>query len=226
MAISTQGAIVGTISGKLGGSVFIATKRGSIIRNRARTPSVRSERQTSQLSKMQTARLRWQSITQPQRDQWNSAAANVVTRDRLGRRHRLSGFQLYCKVNGISKLFDATFHDTPPATFERYAGTILTIAFSASGTYFLQTSPITIIGVLAGNVWCARPHSNKARKFFRRWVACGVPIAAPPFFPINNIIVPAVGELREGEYVGIRFALRTFGGLVGQFVEVHTVVTA
>lgn len=226
MAISAPGPIIGAISGALGGIVFVSNQQGAVIRAKGRTPSVKSQRQTRQLNKMQAARLRWQGLSDAQRTQWDASAANVIARDRLGRRHRLSGFQLYCKVNGISTLFDTSFYDTPLATFNRYDPGSITVNLSISGEYTLQPSILPLAGIVKGQVWIARPHSTKVRKSYNHWVVCGVPVFAPPFYPINNIVIAAVGELTLGERVGLRYAVREIGGLQGAIVEQHATTVA
>jgi len=226
MAISVPGPLVGAVSGKLGSITFVATAKGNVIRDSGRNPFVGSIRQLSQQSKMLSAQLRWQTLSNAQRLQWDTAAPSIAHRDRFGRQNNMSGFQLYCAVNGISKLFDTTFHDTPPTTFHRYTTPIVSTSFSASGAYDLVPGQIPIVGVALANVWVARPLSTKTRKFFRRWIACGCHWPVPPYYPMNTIIEAAVGELTEGEVVGIRYGMRAWGGLLGHFTETHVTVAA
>ena len=210
MALSTSGPLVGAISGRLGPITFIYNRAGQILRTSQRHQSVTSPKQYRQAAKMQTARLRWQTLSASLQLQWDTAAQQFISRDRLGRRHRLSAFQLYCKVNGCSPLFDATFYDTPPVNFHIYPATVDGLTFRASTTYNLNLIWAPSDPLFHTNVWIARPHSTNRRKSFTHWIACGIPtfIPLPTHWEATDLNKTAVSPLIQSEYARIRVAPR------------------
>ncbi len=226
MAISSQSPLLGGISGKLGPITFLYRHRGSIVRSTGRTPTVGTQAQRTQAAKMQTARLRWQIITQAQRNAWNVAARKALHRDRLGRRHHITGFQFFIQINGQAPIFDPLFYDDPPSVTTRRSAGNTTLTFSASGTYIINGGAPPTPPNERGLIWTARPISTKARASFKRWIPCGIFNMIAPPNNLRPLIEPIVGTLREGEYVGVRYAIYTLGSFRGPPVEAHTFVTA
>lgn len=224
MAITSPGPLIGAISGRLGAITFVRSRHGAIARSSQRTPAVGTQLQIRQAAKMQRARLRWQIITQFKRDQWETAAAQVISRDRLGRRHRISGFQLFCKINAISPTFDTAIHDDALAAYPRPKAFVNIFTFSAAGAYTITVAPAPNPGTIDGLIWCARPISQNTRSSYRRWVPCGL-LAAPALtHDVRSIVEPAVGTLRRYERVGIRYALRPAAGIPGPYADSHAAV--
>lgn len=114
MAIFKTGPVIASISGKLGGIVFVNTKQGKVVRKapshvRQRTPAQLRNRATFQASQ-----LAWQNLTADERTQWRAAAPLYNRTNRLGVASPLSGYQFFLFVNRSANEEDVNPSVSPP----------------------------------------------------------------------------------------------------------------
>lgn len=141
MAIFRTGAVVGAISGKLGGVVFVAGKGSPVVR---RSPIVRTR--TSPY--LQTARARfynlrrhWSTLTALQQDAWRTRARDTPHTNRLGQTSPLSGFALFIRQNTLLRNDSEDIEDEPSAAPVGPPPRITSVVFSASGGYIIAVLP-------------------------------------------------------------------------------------
>ena len=101
MAIFRPAPILGAISGNVGGVCFVMSKSGPVIRKRIVRTKNTSRRHTELTIGLQRVRNAWRSLAEPQRAAWRQAALIFPNKNRLGSSTRLSGFQLFTKLNMI-----------------------------------------------------------------------------------------------------------------------------
>lgn len=111
MAIVRMGAVVGGISGRVGGVVFASGRSGAVVKTAARRVGGDTVRARSVQSVPSAVAGAWAALTDAQRAAWRTAAASVTRTNRLGLGRQLSGWQLYWSVVATR------YGSSPPAAF-------------------------------------------------------------------------------------------------------------
>ena len=108
MAKFTPGAVISEIRGKISSTVFSKNAAGPMIRNRTTPINPRSTKQTARRQALAALSAGWRSLTQTQRDGWNSLASSYPRTDSLGQTIFLTGAQLYILCNSNLDLIGQT----------------------------------------------------------------------------------------------------------------------
>ena len=209
MAIVIFGGGVAGIRGKLAGSIFSANKSGPYIRAWARGSNPQSPDQTVQRRWLATYAQAWQALTQGERDDWDTYAADAAQEltNPLGEAYYTSGFTWFVRINIHRRTLARTPRDTYPTCATPTAPTIsaLTLTAGASGPNSV-TWPALEFGANDDVIIKARVFSSQGR------------LSATHNFPIIR-----VGQLPEGTGFTFSSALpNEFGSLIaGQRVIVH-----
>jgi len=101
-------------SGKFATQVFQAGKRRTISRRYVSPPDPATPAQLDHRAIIATLSTLWRALSPSLRDAWNAAAYDRPVRNRVGQLSRLSGFNLYARVNTIRRQLDTTPLDSPP----------------------------------------------------------------------------------------------------------------
>lgn len=115
MAILKMGAIVTQISGKVGGQTFGIGKSGQYLKNTGTYINARTIKRTGSNTLLALITSQWRTLTQTQRDAWESATSNFPYTNRLGDTEYYSGFNLFTKFNVNRALIDLAILTTPPS---------------------------------------------------------------------------------------------------------------
>lgn len=91
----------GQMSGSVGGVTAGHNKGGQYLRNRSIPTNPNSIRQQAARSAFGTAAQAWKSITQTQRDAWESYANQTPIVNRLGESITISGSSMYTRTNAF-----------------------------------------------------------------------------------------------------------------------------
>lgn len=172
MAIIRPGSVVGGISGKLGGLVFVVGRRGTVVRPRPNP--VKKETTFSLLSRgrMSTLRQFWSTMTQLQRDAWQTAAVQILTTNALGVSSPMSGFTYFILTNKHGVIDSPDIFPAPRDLDPRDFAVNPSATFSASGTFSCQIDnpfpPITFlrIDVFGWPFWRTTPSKTVPRLVF------------------------------------------------------------
>ncbi len=102
MAIYRTGPLAGSISGAIGGVVFVEAKGSKVVRHRPvklhqRGPFVKRSR-----AFLSNVVRHWATMTSLQRDAWNTAAGNINSTNRLGQASPMLGFNYFVKTNTVA----------------------------------------------------------------------------------------------------------------------------
>lgn len=107
--------------GKVAGTIYSRNGGGSYARGSFSPTNTRSNRQTVQRANVKSIQSRWQSLTQQQRDTWESAAPNWPVQNRIGDKVILSGHQLFVHLNlNLRRAFTIVTQLTKPAKKPRF----------------------------------------------------------------------------------------------------------
>jgi hypothetical protein len=101
-------------SGKVGTTVNMATRYGQIQRQYVKPKDPKTEAQMTIRSNLARVSARWRVLTEEQRGAWMLAAEDVHSRPRLGKSARLTGCQLFIKINCARTAIRLDQFDVPP----------------------------------------------------------------------------------------------------------------
>jgi len=144
MAIFRPSAIVGAISGDLGGSNFANGPGGSYVRQRRAIVKPKTSKQFQTRAHLQWLRHRWNELTEPQRTAWHQAAANRPIANRLGVTSPISGPAFFIQWNMTAfftgPLFVAFFSALPPTDPAPDNMPFISFVVTAGGSKILKTT--------------------------------------------------------------------------------------
>jgi len=128
-------------SGKVGTTVNMATRYGQIQRQYVKPKDPKTEAQMTIRSNLARVSARWRVLTEEQRGAWMLAAEDVHSRPRLGKSARLTGCQLFIKINCARTAIRLDQFDVPPKVPEFGSNPVgeLTIS-NTRGTITLKLS--------------------------------------------------------------------------------------
>ncbi len=101
-------------SGKVGTTVNVTTRYGQIQRQYVKPTDPKTPAQMSIRSNLARVSARWRVLTEEQRAAWMLAAQEVHSRPRLGKSVRLTGCQLFIKINCARAAIGLDQFDDPP----------------------------------------------------------------------------------------------------------------
>lgn len=107
-------AVVADMRGKLNGSVFSKNRGGAFVRTKVTPSNPQSSYQAAVRSILGGLAQGWRSLTQAQRDGWNSAVSNFTGTDIFGDIKTPSGINLYTKLNANLAEAGQAYISTPP----------------------------------------------------------------------------------------------------------------
>ena len=115
--IKFGGGIVG-MAGKIAGTVFARNRYGQYARSWAKPVNPKTDRQTGARARIGMLGAAWAlELTAEQRAGWNLYAANVDMKNKLGETMNISGFNQFCRTNGILLAIDEDRIDDAPGIF-------------------------------------------------------------------------------------------------------------
>lgn len=135
MAKFVFSALVTDARGKFGNAVFSANRSGKYLRTLVRPANPNTLLQQEARARFGSISQEWRGLTQDQRNAWNAATVDYIQQDVFGVNVRLSGFQLFAKVNnslrGIRSFLPPVTDVVPPVSLPE----IPLVISGANGTY-------------------------------------------------------------------------------------------
>lgn len=117
MALIRGSSLVGAISGAIGGVVMSASRWGPIARHRPKRPASRTTATSAARGAPSRIAYAWQSLTQAQRDAWQTLAQTISVTNRLGVQHPSNGWALFWRYCAIR------YNGAPPSGVVAPTGT-------------------------------------------------------------------------------------------------------
>lgn len=173
-------SIVGSLSGKLAGTVYSHNRWGAYIRQLVMPTQPRTSYQQDQRARIASVAERWHDLTPSDRLQWANYAAQIVRMDRLGQPLSYNGFTAFMLVNTERLFVGAAVKDDAPMfwgglqpegiTFSVAANEMSLDVVMAGGGSIATTGDSYLIA------WSA-PWQSEGAMFARTWRAFSV---SPP----------------------------------------------
>jgi len=137
------GSIVTEGRGKIGGHVASKNRSGAYLRTKVTPVNKQSTAQMSVRSRLSDIASAWRSLTEAQRESWNSAVSDYAKTDIFGDTKNPTGSQLYQQLNNNLVNIGEAMIDTPlsPAAISNMDSIALAVAAGA-GTMVLTYSPV------------------------------------------------------------------------------------
>jgi hypothetical protein len=101
-------------SGKVGTTISVVTRYGQTERQYVKPRDPKTQAQMAIRSNLGRVSARWRALTEEQRRAWTLAAQDAHTRPRLGKSFRLTGCQLFIKINCARAALGLDQFDEPP----------------------------------------------------------------------------------------------------------------
>jgi hypothetical protein len=95
----TWGAIITEGSGKLGGNVYARNHRGYYMKSKVSPLNPSSPRQVEVRQSLTACTAAWEALSESQRVKWNTSGSLQLKKDRFGDTIKLSGWNLFIKLN-------------------------------------------------------------------------------------------------------------------------------
>ncbi len=218
------------MSGSTGGTTHSKNRFGAYIRGRTVPVNPNTDRQSAVRNAVRSLTIAWQNtLTQVQRDAWETYAANIPWQNKLGQSVLLTGLNHYVRSNtpliqnGIARV------DAAPTIFN-----LATAELALAATASEATQDLTIDGD-AGGAWIGEAGAwqffsmglpqNGAIKFFggpyRQITA--VPGAGPPPFPV---VIGGAFPFAEGQRIWVRSRIARADGRLSDFAIVNFLAAA
>ena len=207
MALIRTSSIVAGISGGLGGQVFVNAKTGLLVRPRAYRKPPDTRPLLAQQAIFANVTRHWRALSDQQKSAWRALAQDFPKTNRLGQTSPATGFQIFVKINILSRTFLGPPLTDPPVETNP-ATPILTDAIATDLPFYLaialrNSAPAETVIQLTAN----RSLSNTLAKFRDPF-----PIVATQIMidPIKNFInfttkwIEAFGVLSPGETFTVR----------------------
>jgi hypothetical protein len=221
------GAIVTSIDGKVGGSVFQRSAYGHTLKN---TPQMVKPntiiQQTRKVSMFNSAKA-WGALTQNNRDAWDTYAQSFPLASRKNPSSNLNGYNYFLKHNLLSSLAnDLTPLADPSVTNLSFTFDTLSLTSNGSTTlvitfeYTSDSNQHTVIALMTTGL----PESRKIPRFTPRLVSFKLQTAgtSPDFDWDEDIASQYISVFSEipplGSFVGVK--LWIIGTITGTIIEV------
>lgn len=168
MAIFRPGALIGGISGAIGGVVFSNNRGSRVVRHRPAVKGGRAPRHGPAQAKFRAAQSAWATLDEIERAAWRTFATQVPTTNRLGEQHALSAFQVFVRFNIRSQMFGLGISDDPITSHVHPIPETLTITSGVASGITMLLSPdvgaplynILIYGAMNMSLTVPQSYSN------------------------------------------------------------------
>ena len=226
MAIIRPGAVVGAISGNLGGVNFVAGRGAPIVRQRIRKKDSQTTKQVNQRGTIDLLTKHWRDLSDVQRLMWKVEATKHQFRNRLGVKVFHSAFSIYLASAFPFYSVTGTLQDEP-VPIPQSAGDI-SMFFQASASGAIQ---LVSIGNLPAT-HCALVRAS--RPFSTSTPAHPPNLRNMSYYPAGAVLLfvftaefdAAFGHPNQGESVTATYAIFGLGQVPIPPQVVSTIVVA
>ena len=209
------------MSGSAKGVTAAKTRGRKYIRNRGYGGAARTSYQSSVKSVFKQLSQAWQGLTNAQILAWNAAANTAEGKSVLGTKSKISGSNLFMRLNYWVVYCGGSVMTTPPALSGVDAPASATIALTSSAMTFTLASVPAVLTNLKLIILASEPQSNGITKAYKKAAAfdepftptteaidikeayeakCGAPTAGTPkvffrYFYVNTATGEKSGEV-------------------------------
>ncbi len=134
------GAMVVAGSGKIGGQVAARNAAGSYLRNKVTPVNPRTTSQVEARARLASNAKLWVGLPEVFRLDWNAAAKNFSSKNVFGDNIRLSGINVFSRLNNNLALIGKSFIPQPPAAEGLASPSSVMIASTVTGSILTVTA--------------------------------------------------------------------------------------
>lgn len=117
MGIIAYGPLASEVRGSVGGTTFTRGPFGTVVKNRTAPLNIATARREPFRSRLSMCASRWTNVlTQNQRDDWDTLAANTTFTNALGQEYHPTGLNLYIRTNALFYWKYLAWIDAAPAS--------------------------------------------------------------------------------------------------------------
>lgn len=212
MAIIRPGPIVGAVSGTLGGVVFVAARRGFVVRPRPNRLHRTSPFLSASKSFMHNLRRHWSTLTADQQNLWNTSAALIQTTNALGLSSPINGFQYFIMTNKTAFPGPKSIVDVPFSLQPTEFVLLPTVVFSVSGSYSVTAQNNNFPGFMTIQIygwpfWRTTPSRSVARLVFLREDTQSLLVLS---INVRDAWIAHFGPLSVGQQFALGIVVRAF----------------
>lgn len=220
MAIFRNSPIVGSISGSVGGSNFVAGRGSPVVRQRGLKSRNTSAFAQAAQAKNALVRVLWRQLSANSRLAWNIGANNLSRTNRLGVQRRISGWQFYMSHAMFLEPDEIVALTEPPLFIKAPNYLPPAVVFVAGGPYEITLNVPTGGPLQFALIYGSRSMRPSVPKFFKNFKFI-VRFAQTPN-PVNvfDEWVLRFGELISGEFFAVDTRRFFPGNLVSNPVRV------
>ena len=191
-------------SGKVGVTVNVATRYGQIQRQYVKPRDPKTAAQMNIRSNLARISARWRALTEEQRGAWMLAAQDAHSRPRLGKSARLTGCQLFIKINCARAALRLDQLDEPPGLPKFDVNPVGELAITNTGGAIALT--LSVSGTPGEHTVVSGAAPCSAGKYFvRHFNILGfLPEPVGGVSDITNLYVSRYGVPKAGTRVWIR----------------------
>lgn len=220
MAKVKPSGVIDTISGKLGGSLFLNTPNGVVVKQNSFSQQPKSPSQTIQRVKIGQVSQLWQQLDTTQKANWQAETVNYPYTNKLGLVSYYTAYQLFCKLNLSLQAVDEVSILNAPS--------------------FVAVSPSSLFSVVAGSATLSISYNSKqAGNVLQIWATRARFTTLQPKLSEFRLIylVPTgftsgvidiigeygavFGDIRDGSTVCV--ALRDVNASTGNATQLHSI---
>lgn len=219
-------------SGSIGGTVWSHNSSGAYIRNRSVPVNPNTDRQIAVRNAVRSLAIAWQNtLTQVQRDAWDTYAANVSWLNHLGQTINLTGLNHYIRSN-TPRLQDGVARvDAAPTIFN-----IATAELALAGTASEATQQVTVAwdDTTAWNTedgavqvfYAGLPQNGSIRFFGGPWRVVGWILGNAGVPPVSPVPWNYPWPFAEGNRLWLRSRISRADGRLSEFARVNFLAAA
>lgn len=222
-------ALIAEMRNKLNGSVFARNRGGAYLRNKVTPTNPQTAAQVAARSLLTQFSQAWRSLTQAQRDSWNSVVDQWATTDVFGDVVNPSGATLYTRLNINASLAGGSVLSTPPVPLGATALELFEVSADVSDAEVILTFEPGSVPVGHAMYVEATPNLSpgisNANSKFRHIVT--LPTASDSGIDVAAEYTAKFGGLTAGQKLFVRAKIiRLATGEVSQSLVAQTIIVA
>lgn len=219
MAVFRRGALIGAISGRVGGTTFVESRAGGVIRRVGRRTKRRSHEALLAQRQMQGSMNAWNGLDEENRIVWRRIGEELGVADRFGVRRPLTGYEAFVRFWTTGNLNTFGAGGIVPTGQYTPAELLVVGSFFAPGNYFFNVlpgaSPVGVDLIVYG----ARQFRDAPGWTPRQWTyVTKVPRSLLPY-NIYSGWAGRLGQMAQGEYYWLGVRSRVAGEFASEIVS-------
>lgn len=219
-------------SGSTGATVYSRNRYGAYIRARSMPVNPNTDRQVAVRNLVRALSIAWENtLTQAQRNEWNTYAANVAWQNHLGQTIALTGLNHYIRSNVPREQAGMARVDKGPAIFNLATAEL---ALACTATEAAQTASVSFDNTA---VWATEdgaaeifygglPQNGSINFFGGPWRLIGPALGDSGGAPATPAVINWPFPFAEGQRLWIRSRITRADGRLSQFAQVNFLAAA